>query len=155
MVQTLHICEVCGSRYANLSDAKACEEQPMRDFDPDDFTVPCYCPKVGDVVECGYPAYGWWKGSEEWSVYRYYGGRFITGYFPLWVVLAKIPDEREHKWRYILWSPSDATGKEAMAWTGPTHTPCRFNRMATAEEMERALAYMDATYSDNRRIPLL
>jgi len=126
-----------------LAEAEECEAQLMEDFDPKAFVGGCYMPMVGDVVECTYPASSWYDGHKDWRVWRERGGRFLTGYYALWVVVAKIPYVDTHQWRYVLWSPSSIYGKPRVCWTGPGHTRCHFNRYANDDEMREAKAAAD------------
>lgn len=153
-MKTIYQCEICGSKYEYKTDALHCEAKEMVDFGYRDHQSDWYIPKVGEVVECSYPASSWWDGDEDWRVYREYGGRFLDGFYALWVVVAKIPAGDAHKWKYVLYSPSAISGDEWICWTGPDHTRVRPNRMATQAEMEEAKKAL-AEYKNPMRIPLL
>jgi hypothetical protein len=151
-----YICDICGSRYESSKEAQLCEARPMVDMKQGNFInkEDALEPAVGDVVECSYPAFWRWDGDPNWAAFRERGGRFVDGFYALWVVVAKIPDGDRHVWRYILWTPSDHYGHEAMCWTGPHHTKMYANRVATAEELRAAQAAY-AKVEHPRRIPLL
>jgi hypothetical protein len=137
-----YICDICGARYPTTEEALACEARPMIDMKQGNFTNKgdALEPAVGDVVECAYPAFGQWNGDPDWAAFRERGGRFVDGFYALWVVVAKIPDGDRHVWRYILWTPSDHHGHETMCWTGPHHYRMYPNRVATAKELQAAQA---------------
>ena len=155
-MKTIYQCEVCGSTHDTPEAAAACEALPMQDMRQGAFIDPenVHEPEVGEVVECSYPAKKHWHGNDNWSVYRNRGGRFLDGFYALWVVVAKIPDGDRHTWRYILWSPSDVSGNRCICWTGPNHTKMYPNRVATEEEMANARAMFDS-FENKQRIRLL
>jgi hypothetical protein len=151
-----YICDICGSRYESSKKARLCEARPMIDMKQGNFInkEDALEPAVGDVVECAYPALGKWDGDPAWSAKRLRGGRFLDGYYNLWVVAAKIPAGDRHVWTYVLWSPSNQHGDEDICWTGPHHHQMYANRVATAEELRAAQAAY-AKVEHPRRIPLL
>lgn len=106
--------------------------------------------KIGEVVECAYPAWGWWDGDEDWRVHRERGGRFMDGFYGLWVVVVKIPSGNCREWKYILWTPSNQNGVEHICWTGPGHTRMYANRVATEAELISAEKAFDAVENSNR-----
>lgn len=155
-MKTIYQCEICGSMHTTTEGALACEATPMRDMKNGGFIdgANAHEPEVGEVVECCYPAYSWRKGDPDWSVWRERGGRFLDGYYNLWVVVAKITPGDRHEWHYILWSPSTITGHEHICWTSPGHHQMWANRKATEAEMAAALAAFDA-FKNKQRIPLM
>ncbi len=155
-MKTIYQCEICGSQHGTAEEALRCEARPMVDMKGGNFIdgENAHEPQVGEIVECCYPAMGWWEGDEAWRVHRIRGGRFLDGFYNLWVVIDKIPAGDRHEWRYILWTPSNAMGHEQICWTGPGHNRMWANRMATEAEIAAAQAAYDAVEL-KRRIPLM
>lgn len=144
-MKTIYQCEICNRQYSTPEAATVCEELPMRDMKQGSFLdgAKVHEPWVGDIVECSYPATSWWRGDEAWRVHRERGGRFLDGFYALWIVVAKIPADNRHEWRYILWSPSNIVDKECMCWTGPGHTQMYAHGKATEEQLALAQAAYD------------
>lgn len=155
-MKTTYQCEICGKKHGTAEAAIACEALPMTDMKGGNFTngENAHEAEVGEIVECAYPAMSWWKGDEDWRVHRERGGRFLDGFYHLWVVVAKVPAGDWHGWKYVLWTPSDHNGNECLCWTGPQHYRMWANRMATETEMAAAQAAFDAV-ENKQRIPLM
>uniref|UniRef100_A0AAU7VGI0 DUF2199 domain-containing protein n=1 Tax=Dinoroseobacter phage vB_DshS_R26L TaxID=3161158 RepID=A0AAU7VGI0_9CAUD len=155
-MRTIYQCEICGARHDTPEAALACEAQPMTDMKQGNFIDKenAHEPEVGEIVACAYPAWGWWHGDEAWRVHLERGGRFLDGFYNLWVVVAKIPAGDRHEWRYILWSPSNQNDREWMCWTGPGHNLMLPHGRATSEQLEAGLTAYDAV-ENKRRIPLM
>lgn len=155
-MQTIYQCEICGSTHDTAKAALACEAKPMRDMKQGGFIVKenAHEPEIGEIVACAYPAFKWWDGDENWRVHLKRGGRFLDGFYNLWVVVAKIPDTNCHEWKYILWSPSNQNDREFMCWTGPGHNLMLPHSHATKEQLKAATAAFDAV-ENKQRIPLM
>ena len=155
-MRTYYQCEICGSNHDTPEAALACEAKPMRDMKQGNFIIgdKAHEPEVGEIVASAYPAWGWWNGDEDWRVHLEHGGRFLDGFYNLWVVVAKIPAGDRHEWRYILWSPSNQNDREWMCWTGPGHNLMHPHGQATAEQLKAATAAFNAV-ERKHRIPLM
>lgn len=154
-MKIIYQCEICGNKFDNPTQAHKCEAKPMNDFNGKYSTDgKFYIPKVGEIVQCSYPASSWYDGDLKWASWEDRGGRFLTGYYALWVLVAKIPDGDRHQWRYILWTPSNCVGNEYMCWTGPTHTRIHPHGQASEEQLLSAQKAYDAELYKHR-IPLL